>query len=168
MATAIFNATLYESLHLTYGTGGETADAFAGTKTSDVTNASLYNKIGWIVRYNGTGSTGTSTITVEACSNAAAAAVVAIPFRYTFIPDSTNVPSAPVTVAATGFTTTPAAVGTFLVECDNSDIQAASTSEYKFVRLVATEVVNDPVAGGIQTICASPRYAEAQLAANIT
>lgn len=105
----------------------------------------------------GVGTTGTSTITVEACSNAAASSTSAIPFTYrSYATASSDVPSTDPTVAtASGFTTTAGSAQLYVVEVDSDALVA---SGYNYVRLKCTEVVNSPVLGGILISLRNPRY----------
>lgn len=137
------------------------ADAFAGTKYSDVVNLSEYGKATFII-VKGAEATGTSTVTVEACSTAAAAAVQAVAFRYKYDIDagptaSSDTYSAMAACALTGFTTIAGAEGTYIVEICSDELY----STYKYVRLKLVEVANDPVTGAVAILLSQPRYGEA-------
>lgn len=165
MGTATFNALPMECIKPVYGVGLGGADAFAGTVTSDVVNLANYAQPFWLVRYDGTGSTGTATITVEACSNAAASATAAIEFYYQLTPDSTNVAGTLTKATSAGFTIPATTKGVYLV---SADVSAVLAQGYQYVRLKSVEVVNDPVAGGIMGFLANPEYASKALPAAIT
>ena len=131
------------------------ADAFAGTVYSDIINFSLFHSICFII-HKGVGATGTSTITVEACDDVSGSNVTAVPFWVQKYTGSDDLPgAAPLAVAAAGFATTAGSSQMYVIMVDN---QVLAATGYKFVRLKAVEVANDPVLGGILAIGMSPRY----------
>lgn len=120
------------------------ADAFAGTIYSDVVNMKYVDEyVFWV--YKGVGTTGTSTLTIEACDDTAATNTTAIAFKYQ---SNTAADTFSVETAATtaGFTTTAGSNHIYKIYVKKNDIIA---SGYTFVRLKAVEVANDPVLGGI-------------------
>lgn len=120
------------------------ADAFAGTASTDIVSMRNNHLVEFII-YKGVGTTGTSTITVEACDDVSASNTSAIPFWYQAI-TSGDTPGAITAAAATGFTTTAGSSQIYRVWADAREL---ASSEYEFVRLTATEVVNSPVLGGV-------------------
>jgi len=132
------------------------ADAFDGTKYSDIVSLKNHNHAQFII-YKGVGATGTSTITVEACSNVAAGAVSAIPFSYQAILTN-DTAGAFTTVANTGFATTAGSSQLYVIYVD---AEALVASGYEYVRLKAVEVVDSPVLGGILINLLEPKYDQA-------
>lgn len=131
------------------------ANFAAGTVTSDEINIENYHHITFY-RYQGTGTTGTSTITVEACSNTSGSNNTAIVFKYREM--TTNDTWGAVTAATTaGFTTTAGSDGMWAIEVD---AQEAAYLGYNYVRLVMTEVAASAVVGCTFAILSEPRYAE--------
>jgi len=120
------------------------ADAFSGTVRSDVFNMKNYNGCTFLI-YKGVGTTGTSTITVNACDNTTPSNRTAIPFRYR-VNTSSDTWGAVTAVAATGFATTAGSNHMYEIIVDAAELAKAG---YGFVELTAVEVVNDPVLGGI-------------------
>jgi len=123
------------------------ADAFSGAVSTDVFSMADHKTAVAIIT-KGVGAVGTSTITVQACDDVVPTNTSAIPFKYQTIL-SGDTPGAITSVAATGFATTAGSSQRYLVYVDASDLAA---SGYKYCRITATEVVNDPVLGGIDII----------------
>lgn len=129
------------------------ADAFSGTVYSDIVNMKDFSKCLFKI-YKGVGATGTSTITVEACDDTSGSNVTAIPFRYKAI--TSNDSQATLNTATTaGFTTTAGSSQMYLIEVDEAEL---GDTGYKYVRLKAVEVANDPVLGGIDIILYGKRH----------
>lgn len=135
------------------------ADAFSGTVTTEVVNMKNYGRVTWVI-YKGVGLTGTSTITVEACSNKAASVVSAVPFKYRAITTGDTM-GALLDATAAGFTTTAGSSQLYVVGIDE---EALAASGYNYVRLKAVEVVDSPVLGGILCITSQPRFDSADTA----
>ena len=131
------------------------ADAYSATVTSDIVNLKNWNHVEFIL-FNGVGTTGTSTITVEASDDVSATNVSAVAFYYRRILGSTNVPGALTASASTGFTTTAGSAQIYVVEIDTEKLVA---SGYGFVRLKAVEVADSPVLGGILIRLSEGRFA---------
>lgn len=129
------------------------ADAFAGTVYSDVVNIKDWALARFLV-HKGVGTTGTSTLTLEACDNAAGDNPVAVPFRYQAYTGADDVPGAVTDAAAAGFATTAGSSQLYVLEVEAQELPAAKS----WVRLKAVEVVNDPVLGGILIELLRPRY----------
>ncbi len=129
------------------------ADAFTGTVYSDIISMKNFEHISFII-HGGTGATGTSVITVEACDDVSGSNVSALPFVYQECVSGDTFGS--ITKAATtGFTTTAASNKMHKIDID-ADVLAASG--YGYIRLKAVESVNDPVTCGILAILTEPRY----------
>jgi len=120
---------LIEELHFAKGLD-PVADAFDGTVYSDVINMRDISRIVFAV-YCGVGTTGTSTLTVQACDDVTPSNRSAIPFHYREI------------------TTTAGSSRIVLVEVRED---ALSASGYGYVQLKAVESVNSPNLGGILVI----------------
>jgi hypothetical protein len=131
------------------------ADAFAGTVSSDVVNMKRHAHVTFLV-YKGVGTTGTSTITVEACDDVTPSNTSAIPFHYRAY-TSGDTPGTLTAAASTGFATTAGSSQLYVIEVDN---KALSDSGYNYVRLKAVEVVDSPVVGAILILLSEPRYGQ--------
>jgi len=143
-----------ENLHFVKGID-PVADAFSGTVASDIINLKNAGTCMFVI-YKGVGATGTSTITVTACSDVSATAETAIKFQYRAI--TTGDTEGALTQATTaGFATTAGSSQLYVIEVKAQDI--ASTG-YSYVRLNAVELVNSPVLGGILCFTGALRYNE--------
>lgn len=132
------------------------ADAFAATVYSDIVSMKRHDVAQFII-FKGVGATGTSTITVEACSDVSATATSAIAFKYQAI-TSGDTAGALTDVANTGFTTTAGSSQLYVIYVDASDL---ATSGYEYVRLKAVESVDSPVLGGILINLTEPKVNQA-------
>ena len=130
------------------------ADAFSGTVYSDVVNLANYASAEFTI-YKGVGATGTSTITMEACDNAAGANPVAVPFYYQAYTGVDDLPGVVTAAAAAGFDTTAGSSQLYEIQVDSQRLPSGKN----WLRLKAVEVVNDPVLGGILIELEGPRYA---------
>jgi len=131
------------------------ADAFAGTKYTDVINMKDFGHIQFVIQ-KAAGAVGTSTITVEACDDVVPTTVSAIPFKYQACTTGDTF-GALTDAAATGFATTAGANQMYKVEVD---ADALAASGYGYIRLKSVEVVDDPVLGGVLAILTEPRYGQ--------
>lgn len=129
------------------------ADAFSGTVYSDVVAMREYAAARFIV-YKGVGATGVSTITVEACDDAAGNNPVAVPFAYQAYIGSDDLPGAVQQATTAGFSTTAGSSQLYVIEAD-----AAVMASKPYIRLKAVETVDSPVLGGIVIEMLNPRYA---------
>lgn len=120
------------------------ADAFAGTVYSDIVSLRNYRTCEFII-YKGVGTTGTSTITVEACDDTSASNTSAVEFFYQAI-TSGDTPGAITKAETTGFTTTAGSSQLYRVWIDSAVL---GPSGYEFARLKAVESVDSPVLGGV-------------------
>jgi hypothetical protein len=123
------------------------ADMFDGTVRSDVFNMKNYMGCEFHI-IKGIGTTGTSTITVNACDDVVPSNRTAIPFRYR-IQSSGDTWGAVTVATATGFTTTAGSNQVYEIIVDASELAKAG---YGYVELTAIEVVNSPVAGCVMWI----------------
>lgn len=139
------------------------ADAFSGTVYSDVISLATHHYIEFVI-YKGVGTTGTSTITVEACDDTTPSTTSAVAFNYQAI-TSGDTHGALTAATTAGFVTTAGSSQLYKIVLD---AQALAATGYKYVRVKAVEVANDPVLGGILAILHEPRYDEAVQATAIT
>lgn len=130
------------------------ADAFSGTVYSDVVNLANYHAALFVV-HKGVGTTGTSTLTIEACSDAAGNNPEAIEFTYQKYTGSDDLPGAVTEATTAGFTTTAGSSQLYVLEAKSQLLPATKS----WVRLKAVEVVDSPVLGGIIIELLKPRYA---------
>lgn len=145
---------LIEKLHFASGLA-PVADALAGTVGSDVVNMEEHGKVIFII-HKGVGTTGTSTITVEACDDVTPSNTSAVPFHYKAI-TSTDVNGTVTAADADGFALTAGSAQIYAVEVDSTAL-AADGNGYGYVRLKAVEVVDSAVLAGILIVMAEPRY----------
>lgn len=149
------NSLLMERLHLIKGLD-PVADAFAATVYSDIVSLAKYNRALFLL-IKGVGATGTSTLTVEACSDNTGTGAEAIPFKYRRVANSGDNVGAITQAAAAGFTTTAGSSEMYCVEVDS----ALCPDGKPWVRLKAVEVVDSPVLGGILVQLGDARYEQA-------
>lgn len=139
------------------------ADAFAGTVRSEVVNMEAFGRALFVL-HKGVGTTGTSTITMEASDDVSATNVTAIPFRYR-ICTTGDTWGALTDAAAAGFATTAGSSQLYAIEVDAAEL---GDTGYNFLSMKCVEVVNDPVLGGILIFLHEPRYGQAISATAIT
>lgn len=145
--------TLIQNNHYVKGLD-PVADAFSGTVYSDVVSMANFESVTFLI-YKGVGTTGTSTITVEACDDFVPTTTSAVPFFYKSTAASgTDVPSALTKATSSGFTTTAGSSQIYAIEVRYGDLAA---SGYTNVRLKAVEVVDAAVLGGILVQMGNPR-----------
>jgi hypothetical protein len=128
------------------------ADAFDTAQYSDVYSMRRHGHITFVI-YKGVGTTGTSTITVEACDDVTPSNTSAIAFKYQAVTTGDTY-GAMTDATSAGFTTTAGSSQLYKVEVDATALLA---SGYGFIRCKATEVVNSPVVGCIFAIMTEPR-----------
>ncbi|MEN6534641.1 MAG: hypothetical protein ABFD89_13315 [Bryobacteraceae bacterium] len=129
------------------------ADAFAGTVATDIVDVSAHGAALFLI-YKGVGATGTSTITVEACSDVTPTNSTAVPFYYKAI-TSNDTQGSMTAATSAGFATTAGSSQMYAVMVDAQELADAG---YKYVRLKAVEVVDSPVLGGIAIALVQPRF----------
>lgn len=145
-----------ETYHMAFGKN-PVADFLSGTVTSDVVNMKNFDEVVFLF-YWGVGTTGTATITVEACDDASASNTTAIPFRYRNITGAINAGDThgAITDATTaGFTTT---AGSHQVYAISVRAEEMGDTNYGYVRCKAVEVADDPILGGILILQGHPRF----------
>lgn len=155
------NSLILERVHGVKGLD-PVADAFSATVASKVVNLSLWRRVLFVI-VKGAGAIGTSTVTVEACSNTVPTATSAIPFKYKAM-TSGDTEGTLTEATAAGFVTTAGSSQRYYIELDSAELLA---SGYKYARLKMVEVVDDPVLGGIEILCFDPVYAQKQHASVI-
>lgn len=129
------------------------ADAFSGTVYSDIFNAKAYSKFVFVI-HKGVGTTGTSTITIEATDDVSGSNVTAVPFFYKAM-TSGDTEGAMTAATTAGFATTAGSSQIYLIEVDTSEL---GDTGYGYLRLKAVEVANDPVLGGVIAFGLGGRY----------
>lgn len=129
------------------------ADALSGTVYSDVVNVKDYHVARFILQ-KGVGTTGTSTLTIEACDNAAGDNPVAITFNYQKYDNADDVPDDVQAATTAGFATTAGSNHLYVLEAETQRMGSK-----KWIRLKAVEVVNDPVLAGVLIELLKPRFA---------
>lgn len=133
------------------------ADAFAATVSSDVVSMANHNRARFIYVW-GVGTTGTLTLTVEACDDVTPSNTTAIPFRYRKT-TAGSAPGAWADVAATGILTTAGSNQMYELEVDAAAVAAgASGAGRGFVRSKSVESVDSPILGGILIEMLEPRH----------
>lgn len=128
------------------------ANAFAGTVYSTVVKMANSAWARFILS-KGVGATGTATITIEACDDAAGTNPVAIPFAYQAYTGADDVPSAIVKATAAGFATTAGSSQLYDIQVDSQYMQGKG-----WIRLKSVEVVASAVLGGILIELEDMRY----------
>jgi hypothetical protein len=131
------------------------ADAFAGTVNTDIVEVQGEGVL--FVLTKGVGTTGTSTLTVDACDDTTPSNTSTVPFKYR-ISTTPDVWGNWTDVAATGFATTAGSNQVYQVWAAAEEFGA---SGYAYARLSAVEVANDPVLAGVNAIIIGGRYKEA-------
>jgi len=138
--------------HIVHGLAPDT-DAFAGaTVNSDVIDAAGSGVL--FIIYKGVGTTGTSTVTVEACDDITPTTTAAVPFTYR-TNTATDVWSAWTAATAAGFVTTAGSNHIYQVWVDPAEL---AEEGYRYVRLDMAEEADGAVLGGILAIVLDPRY----------
>jgi len=129
------------------------ANAFAGTVTSTYVNMKNYKNMFFLV-YWGVGTTGTSTLTVQAAVDSSGTSATAIPFNYRRVTDTTvsDVPGARTAATSAGFLTTAGSNQLYLLEVDALEIGILGP----FVAVVAVEGTASARLGGIMAIMGDP------------
>lgn len=148
---------LTENYHLAMGLS-PIADAFADdTVRSDVVNMKNFHSFGGIVFW-GVGTTGTLTITVEACDDVVPTNTTAIPFKYRVITGLINAADthgALTQATASGVLTTAGSHQMVVVEVSAEEM---GDTGYGYARIAITETVDSPLLGGIILFQGRPRY----------
>jgi hypothetical protein len=146
-----------EDYHVAFGKSA-IADFAMTSAVSDVVNAKNFHSTTFLVHW-GVGTTGTITITVEACDDVTPSNVTALPFHYRVITgaiDAGDTAGAITAATTTGFTTTAGSHQIVVVMVDNAQL---GDTGYGYIRCKCTEVVDSPLIGGIITLQGRPRLA---------
>lgn len=130
------------------------ADAFAGTKYTDVFSMANYGRITFIIT-KGAGASGTTAVTVEACDNTTPSTTQAIAFTYRAM-TTIDTWGAPTAATSSGFTTTAGADQCYMIEVNDMELY----STYKYVRMKMVEAVDSVCDGAVVTILSHPRYTQ--------
>lgn len=129
----------YSSNHLVKGI--DPVSGFTGTVTSDVVKAQG-ERVRFIF-YKGVGSTGTSTVTVLACSDTSASASAAIPFYYRSC-TSGDTWGDWTAATTTGFVTTAGSSQMYEILADPAECAELG---YEYIELQMVESVSSAVVG---------------------
>ena len=133
---------------------GPTADYNGSALVSDAVNMENYDELSILLAHKG-GTTGKSTITIVASSDAAATGATAIPFAYRRkTTGASAVWSAIQAATAAGIDTVPGEDTLIEFFVKSSELPDGKP----FVHLGGAEGVNDPVAGCIIAILGGSRY----------
>ena len=119
---------------------------YNGGVATDVVNLGKYEKATWVIS-RGAGATGTALIQVQSCDDVTPSTTTAIPFTYQ-VAASGDTFAATATAVAAGYTTAAGAGSVVVVEINAAELSGTN----KYARLIATEVVNDPVSGSVACI----------------
>lgn len=148
--------TFLDKYHMAFGIN-PIDDFTNGTVGTDVVNASNFDETTFLV-FSGVGTTGTATLTIEACDDTTPSNTTAIPFRYRRVTGSLNAGDthAAITDAtASGFTTTAGSHQIYALSVRNEEL---GDTGYKYIRMKAVEVVNSPVLAGVMILQGHPRF----------
>lgn len=138
------------------------ADRFSGTVNSAGVNLKLYGRATGLV-VKGAGATGTTKLTVEACSNTGGTGATAIPFKYQ-VCTSGEAMGALQQAEAAGFDTTAGANQMYVIHVDRRDLPDGLS----FVRIKGVEQVDSPCDGAIYWVLSEPDYMSDSLPAALT
>lgn len=142
---------LFEALHVVKGLD-PVADALAGTVATDIVSLQDYSEVGFLI-YKGAGATGTSTITIEACSANDGTGATAVPFHYRRACNTNDTHNAWTQATAAGFATSASASEMYLCVVSADDLAALG---FQWARLKAVEVVDSPVLAGVAILMGQP------------
>ncbi len=140
------------------------ADLYAADPATDIINMVDYQYCDFYV-HEGAGGTGTALITMEECDDVTPTNSTEILFRYRVAQtgdtfgDWTNTTS-----TSAGYTTIAGANKIVQIQVDADQL----ADGFPYVRIVLTEVVDDPCDAGVLAILSGPRYAEESPATALT
>lgn len=134
------------------------ADRYATSATSDIVSLAKYGEVTFVLM-EGAGGTGTATITVEECTNNAGDGNTAIAYDYKQVTTLGTIPASWTAATTSGFTTTAGANKMVYIRVRAEELSDGSP----WVRVVLTEVANDPCDAGMVAILSNPRYAQGAL-----
>lgn len=146
-------ASMLETLHFAKGID-PVADAFAGTKRSDVYAMRDHERLVFLF-YCGVGATGSSTITVNSCDDVTPTTRTAIGFWSREVL-TTDVQGAITRQAAAGFVYTVGSSKIIAIEVAAEDLADGDA----FVEITFVESVDSPVLGGVLVVAGEGRYKE--------
>jgi hypothetical protein len=134
---------------------GPTADGFAGTVDSDAFSMENFDEATIVVSHKG-GTTGKSTLTVLASSDASGTGAAAVAFAYRRkTTGASSVWGAVSQATVSGIDTVPGEDTLIEIYVRSSELPDGKP----FVNLHAVEAVNDPVTASVFAILSSARYA---------
>jgi len=143
-----------EQLHLVPGIY-PVADFMAGTVNSDIVKCeSAVGMRFTIIKGVSTATTGTSTITIQACDTVAPGTATAVAFQYR-ISTTPDTWGAWTQALAAGFVTTAGSNQAYEIFVPAANLAALG---FAYARLHAVEVVDDPVVGCVNIEVVQPRY----------
>ena len=128
------------------------ADRYDSDPATDIISMALHDEVTFIVQ-EGAGGTGTATLTVEECDDTTPSNSTAIAFKYR-VAQSGDTFGALTAVAASGYATVAGANKMVQITIKSEDLSAG----FPFVRLVLTELVDDPVDAGVLAVMGQNRY----------
>ena len=133
---------------------GPSADYNGSALTSDAVSLANYGCLTILLAHKG-GTTGKSTITLNASTDASQGGAEAIPFRYRRKTTGASAVWGAISAATTaGIDTVPAEDTIIEIEVRSSDLPEGKY----FVSLHGAEAVNDPVVGCVIAILSDSRY----------
>lgn len=127
-------------------------DIFNGNLTTDIVSLANYGGAVFVI-VKGAGATGTATVTIESCDDTSGSTTTAVAYNYAAC-TSGNTWGSITAATSSGFTTTAGANQTYAMEIRADELSGTD----KYVRMVATEVANDPVDGACLVILVDPKY----------
>ena len=127
----------------------------SGPITSVGVNMGKYDHATFILS-EGAGGTGTTTITVIACTDTSGTSPTAIPFRYRLM-GTQDTWGAATAVEATGYATIAGANKMIAIEVDAENLTAAKP----YAAVVLTELADAVCIGSMIIICHEARYSQA-------
>lgn len=144
-----------EGIHVLNGVWPN-ADVYeSGPITSVGVNMGKYEHATFILS-EGAGGTGTTTITVVACTDTSATSPTAIPFRYRLM-GTQDTWGATTAVEATGYATVAGANKMIAIDVNAEEL----TADKPYVAVTMTELVDAACVGSMVIICKEARYPQA-------
>jgi hypothetical protein len=128
------------------------ADAYDGDPATDIVQAAGEGVLFFV--QEGVGTTGTMTLTIEACDDTTPSNTTAVPFIYRTNTTS-DTWSAWTAATAAGFTTTAGSNHLYQAYVDTAEL---AEEGYGYVRGQMTESVNAAVLAGVSIWIINPRY----------
>lgn len=141
-----------ENIKYVNGALGPVADALAGTVYSDVVSLSKYKKAAIFLK-RGVGTTGTQTLTVQACDDFTPSNTEDIAFTYRRLSSGDTLGDKTAATSA-GFTTAAGGADTYILEIDADALPEGKPN----FRLKSVEVVDAAVVADVFIMLSDPRY----------